>query len=114
MLAGFVGRPLESDGITGAPLDSLPFIAVVLPLVSVSLVSLPARFLSDDERAGGVDGVCAWYAKGDRSVESAYEGIIRDSWMVTLIKEAAFPERCGGGVDETWEASVVWVRSCGL
>jgi hypothetical protein len=27
--------------------------------------------------------------------------------MVTLIKEAAFPERCGGGVgEEAWEASV--------
>jgi hypothetical protein len=100
MLAGFIGRPF------------VPFIEVVLPLGSVSLFSLPADAVSDGVRAGGVDVVCAWYAKGERSVGSAYEGIIRDSWMVTLIKEAAFPERCGGGVDKAWEASVV--KTCGL
>ena len=66
-----------------------------------------ARQLRELVRAGGVDVVCAW-AKDGRSVASApYEGIICDSWMVTLIKEAAFPERCGGGVgEEAWEASV--------
>jgi hypothetical protein len=99
-------------------MDSLPFIEVALPLVNASLFSLPAAdVLSDGVRAGGVDVVCPWYAKGERSVDSAYEGIIRDSWTVTLIKEAAFPERCGGGVGEAWEASVgeeLWLVKVGL
>ena len=66
---------------------------------------------SEGERAGGVDDVvCAW-ANEDRSRESEpYAGIICDSWMVTLIKEAAFPERCVVGVDEACEASVCGVR----
>jgi hypothetical protein len=100
-------------------LDSLPFIGVVLPWASVSRFSLPAEALSDGVRAGGVAVVCAWYAKGERSLDSAYEGIIRDSWTVTLIKEAAFPERGGGGVDGAWEASVgegeeLWLVRVGL
>ena len=52
------------------------------------------------EGAGGADDVvCAW-AKEERPLESeAYEGIICDSWMVTLIKEAGLAERCVGEVD---------------
>lgn len=85
-------------GLFGRPLDSFPFMAAAVPLGDER---------SEGVRAGGVDVVCAW-AKDGRSVASApYEGIICDSWMVTLIKEAAFPERCGGGVgEEAWEASV--------
>ena len=94
MLAGLVGRPL----------DSFPFMAAAVPLGDER---------SEGVRAGGVDVVCAW-AKDGRSVASApYEGIICDSWMVTLIKEAAFPERCGGGVgEEAWEASVCEREVC--
>jgi hypothetical protein len=121
VLTGFVGRPFGTACITDALLDSLPFIGVVLPLASVSRFSLPAEALSDGVRAGGVAVVCAWYAKAERSLDSAYEGIIRDSWTVTLIKEAAFPERGGGGVDEAWEASVgegeseeLWLVKVGL
>ncbi len=85
MLAGRVGRPLDMGWV---PLDSFLFIAVLVPLGGER---------SEEERAGGVDVVCAC-AKDGRSVASEpYEGIICDSWMVTLIKEAAFPERWGGG-----------------
>jgi len=69
-----------------------------------------APFAGASRLSRAVDEVCAC-AKERRSDESApYEGIICDSWMVTLIKEAAFPERSGGGVDGAWEASVcaVW------
>jgi hypothetical protein len=86
MLAGLVGRAFAGGGI---PFGSFPFIAGAVPLGDER---------SEEERAGRGAVVCAC-AKDERSVASApYEGIICDSWMVTLIKEAAFAERCGGGV----------------
>ena len=111
MLDGLAGRPFGTDCIPRVPLGRLPFILVVLPLASASLVSLLTGDLSEGVRAGML--VVEWpNAKEERSLLSeAYEGIIRDSWTVTLINEAAFPERCGGGVDAAWEASVgeVWL-----
>jgi len=32
--------------------------------------------------------------------------MLRDSWTVKLISEAALPARCGGGVEGAWDASV--------
>lgn len=115
MLAGLVERPFGTVCITDEPLYRLPFILAPLPLVSESLFSRAAGDLSEGRCAAGLDVGCE-KVKDDRSlVSEAYAGIIRDSWTVTLIKEAAFPERCGGGVDGAWEARVVgvaWV--CGL
>ena len=92
MLAGLAGRPFGSGCGVCRPLASFPFMAGELPLVGGSRLS---------EGAGGVDEVdCAW-AKEERALASeAYAGIICDSWMVTLIKEAGLAERCVGGVDE--------------
>jgi hypothetical protein len=89
MLVRWAGRPLGTDCI-GDPLGPLPFILAVFPFESHTPFSHPAGGLSDEVRVGRLKLGCeAWFG---RSVESAaYGGIIWDSWMVTLIKEAVFP-----------------------
>jgi hypothetical protein len=112
MLAGFVGRPLGIDCIGGDPLGRLPFIFAVWPFVSLAPFSRPFNDRSEEVREGRLKLGCDC-----RSVESAaYGGIIWDSWMVTLIKEAVFPPgRCGEGVGEaSFGACEVWLKDAVL
>jgi hypothetical protein len=101
MLAGWTGRPFVVGGIIGDPLGRLPFIFMVLPLGSRAPCSRPIGDLSEGVRVGKLKFGCECAYDGWSLVSAAYGGIIWDSWMVTLIKEAVFPPgSCGGGVVE--------------
>lgn len=104
MLAGFMGRPLGMGCIAGEPLDMLPFIFAALPLDRRVPFSRPLSDRSDELRVGRLKLGCDWPWDGRSDESGAYGGIIWDSWMVTLIKEAVFPPgppgSCGEGVEE--------------